>query len=265
MPIPIGVEDLCKEISTGLGVGFDAEGNLLVSLDDLNIDFIGGASISASLDMPVPNAGAAVKSILAQANAALAPLMPFFVLLDAFVAVAKLAMAVPDSLGPPPDPSALLKLLPDVTAKLEKVLALLPVVSIPKMVKKILVNIRTLLAEMRKQFLTMQVTYEGFAEVEDRAVELEAEFPEIAASLRVSIGCGTEQLDAQMQGLGNGMQPLKSLFGAVNILLALAAVPVELPDPGNLGGGGIASVTVTVDALDVLIGLLDVAIIAIPI
>lgn len=264
MPIPIGVEDLCKEISTGLGVGFDAEGNLLVSLDDLTIDFLGGASISASLDMQVPNAGAAVKSILAQANAALAPLMPFFILMDAFVAVAKLAMAVPDALLPP-DPSALLKLVPEVTAKLEKVLALLPPISIPKMVKKILLNIRTLLVEMRKQFLTMQVTYEGFGEVEARAAELEAEFPEISISLRASIGCGTEELDAQMQGLGNGMQPLKSLFGAVNILLQLAAVPVELPDPGSLGDGGVANISVTIDAIDVLVGLLDVAIVAIPV
>ena len=69
---------------------------------------------------------------LAQAiQPALTPLVPFFDVIDAIVAVFNCVKAIPDTLGPPPDPTALAVCIPELGEKVAKLLRLLPQLSLP--------------------------------------------------------------------------------------------------------------------------------------
>ena len=62
---------------------------------------------------------------------ALTPLVPVFNIIDTVVAVFNCIKAIPDSLGPPPDPTALAACLPDLAEKVDKLLKLIPQLSLP--------------------------------------------------------------------------------------------------------------------------------------
>ena len=62
---------------------------------------------------------------------ALTPLMPVFDIIDTVVAVFNCVKAIPDSLGPPPDPTALAACIPELAEKVSKLLKLIPQLSLP--------------------------------------------------------------------------------------------------------------------------------------
>lgn len=258
MPIELTSELLCKEI------------DVAVDLDALAIPFIGGMSFTASLpSVDIPDASAAVKAVLGQIGVALAPIQPLFIILDALTAVAKLSMAVPDALGPPPDPSKLIDAVADVVVKVGKLALIVPQLSIPITIKKVLLNINTLLIAVKVELHSLIDVLAELDATEARALELELEFPEIAANLRASIGCATEQADMQVGGLGTGLKPLKFLFQSINMLLDTAEIPKEdgtrLPDLEDLGGGGAAAIQPFLDALDVITQAVGTVLAVIPI
>ena len=51
-------------------------------------------------------------------QSALTPLVPVFTIIDTVVAVFNCVKAIPDSLGPPPDPSVIAACLPDLQRKI---------------------------------------------------------------------------------------------------------------------------------------------------
>ena len=62
---------------------------------------------------------------------ALTPLVPIFDIIDTVVAVFNCIKAIPDTLGPPPDPTVLAACLPDLAEKVAKLLKLIPQLSLP--------------------------------------------------------------------------------------------------------------------------------------
>lgn len=65
---------------------------------------------------------------------ALTPLVPLFDIIDTIVAVFNCIKAIPDTLGPPPDPTVLAACLPDLAEKVAKLLKLIPQLSLPLLI-----------------------------------------------------------------------------------------------------------------------------------
>lgn len=66
----------------------------------------------------------------------LAPLMPLFEIVDTIVAIFNCVKALPDSLGPPPDPTVLAACIPELGEKIAQLLKLLPQLSLPLLLKQ---------------------------------------------------------------------------------------------------------------------------------
>src|SRR5689334_19673536 len=69
---------------------------------------------------------------------ALTPLVPFFDIIDTIVALYNCIKAIPDALGPPPDPTVLAACLPDLAEQINKLLRLLPQLSLPLLIRRLL-------------------------------------------------------------------------------------------------------------------------------
>jgi len=105
------------------------------------ITFPGGATLSQVLaaGSEIPDPIDSVTNLLAQANAGLAPRVPVFNIIDAVIAVFNCIKAIPDSLGPPPDPTKLAECIPDLAEKVDALLKLIPQLSVPLLVVGIIV------------------------------------------------------------------------------------------------------------------------------
>ncbi len=62
---------------------------------------------------------------------ALTPLVPLFNIIDTVVAVFNCIKAIPDTLGPPPDPTAIAACIPELAEKVNALLRLIPQLSLP--------------------------------------------------------------------------------------------------------------------------------------
>jgi phage baseplate assembly protein W len=107
--------------------------DLKVTSQELCITFPGGAEMCVQIP-GVPDPTDVSKQLLAQANAALAPLVPIFNIVDAIIALFNCVKAIPDSLGPPPDPTKLAECIPDLAKKIDQLLKLIPQLSIPVLI-----------------------------------------------------------------------------------------------------------------------------------
>jgi hypothetical protein len=114
------VEELCSLLDT-----FDG---------DLCLVFPGGAEVCSFFETFPPSLLGITRSLLAQASAGLAPLQPIFDIIETIVAVVDCLQAIPDTIGPPPNPDALRACIPNLLAKIERLLALLPQLSLPLLV-----------------------------------------------------------------------------------------------------------------------------------
>ena len=87
---------------------------------------------------------------------ALTPLMPVFDIIDTVVAVFNCVKAIPDSLGPPPDPTALAACIPELAEKVSKLLKLIPQLSLPYTIIGIIDLVIDTLRQARDQLLHLQ-------------------------------------------------------------------------------------------------------------
>ena len=77
--------------------------------DPLSITLPGGVSMESI-------------NLMEQIQPALTPLMPLFDIIDTVVAVFNCIKAIPDTLGPPPDPTVLAACIPELAEKVAKLL-----------------------------------------------------------------------------------------------------------------------------------------------
>src|SRR5678816_1818139 len=119
MPIP-DLKSICVELT--------------VQPQNLSVTFPGGASLDAELpDVGGPDRMERSKQLLAQANAALAPLGPVFNLIDVALALFNAVKAIPDAISHL-DPSKITDALPDLANKAARIAAIVPQLSVPLMI-----------------------------------------------------------------------------------------------------------------------------------
>src|SRR5690606_13640946 len=127
--------------------------------------------------------------LFAQLNSVLAPMTPFFNMLDVVKALVDCVQAIPDCLVPP-DPTPLAQCLPTLLEKLQKLLEMLPPVWVPKMVKAAIDVLITAMLGLRTDVATM---IEEQAEIVDAATKA-AEVGNV--ELQLALDCAQGDLDA---------------------------------------------------------------------
>jgi hypothetical protein len=201
--------------------------DLKVASQELCITFPGGAEMCVQVP-GVPDPTDVSKQLLAQANAALAPLVPIFNIVDAILALFNCVKAIPDSLGPPPDPTKLAECIPDLAKKIDQLLKLIPQLSIPVLIAGLIDVLLFYLQGFRGQLQAVIAHQARLLAAATRAAELGN------VQLRTVVDCATGQMDAYLQNLNEGMKPLNRLVGLLNLFLQLAGLP-PIPDFKNLG------------------------------
>ena len=189
----------------------------------------GGATLSQVLaaGSEIPDSLDSATNLLSQAAPAMAPLVPMFNILDAVIAVFNAVKAVPDSLGPPPDPSVLAELIPEAAKKVDALLKLIPQLSVPLLVVGIIDCIIAFLEGIKSQ---LEAIVEQFAQIADAATKAD----ELGdANLALVVDCANDNVSIQLQAMNDSLGPMNQLIGVLNIFLGLIGLP-EVPAFGAL-------------------------------
>lgn len=230
MPIP-DLETLCVELA--------------VTPQRLSIAFPGGASLDPELpDLGVADPVQLSKQLLAQANAALAPLGPVFNLVDLALALVKAVNAIPDAISHL-DPSEITDALPELAQKASKLLALVPQASVPRMIVGLIDTLLAYLGGLAGQLRALIDQQVRIQKAEDRA----AEFGN--AQLQAVADCSKHHVAAQLQSLSESVTPVNRLIALVNVFAQLAGLG-PLPELPSLGSDAAASLQLLEGAVQAL-------------
>jgi phage-related protein len=214
---------------------------------DLCVTFPGGATVCSYTEGFPPSLLNLVRSLLGQANSAMAPLSPIFDIIGAIAAVLECIQAIPDSLGPPPDPSKLAECIPNLVEKVEKLLLLLPQLSVPLMVVGLL---DTLILMLDAAIAELNSVIGLLARISRaRAVN--------APGLLSIIDCGERTVTAQLsniEGLFASINPLITIINTLGGLAGLAEIPSF---DGGLGEDPSAAIAPLETIRDSLAGIRD--------
>ena len=173
---------------------------------------------------------------------ALTPLMPLFDIIDTVVAVFNCVKAIPDSLGPPPDPTALAACIPELAEKVAKLLRLIPQLSLPYTIIGIIDLVIDTLRQARSQLMHLQQQMQQILGAIDRATELED------AGLMAITSCAQANVAQEAANVGKSLASLGKLIGILNIFLGIVGGP-EVPDLSNLAGRPLDEVVPPIDAI----------------
>jgi len=199
----------------------------------LCITMPGGASICASY----PTAGLAssiaiMKSLLGQASTALAPLMPFFRIIECLDAV-KSILYDPDKF---------------FTA-LAEVLGMLPALNVAYVVISALDVLLAYLTGLYACLQSYVLQVAAIAAAATKATTLGC------PALTLQADCANAQLVLQMANVNNGMAPLNALIATMNILLGMVLGMPTIPTLATLGSdpaAALAPLQVMIDAIHVV-------------
>lgn len=222
---------LCVSVNTGPG--------------ELCITFPGGATLCAQAGYDFGDPAAITRALFAQVNSSLMPLTPMFNTIDVAMKIVECIKAIPATIGPPPDPTALAKALPGLLEALEKLVAILPPLSIPKLVVDIIRAIVMGLIGLKGE-LTALIRQQA------RIIELATKAAKPGNIVLLSVlDCATQNFDAQLANLNTGLAPLNRLIGVVNALMEMAGLK-PLPALDDLGDDPEAALSILDDFIDVL-------------
>lgn len=213
MPIP-DLTSICVELT--------------VHPQSLSVTFPGGASIDAQLpEVGVPDPMELSKQLLAQANAALAPLGPVFNLIDVALALFNAVKAIPDAISRL-DPSKITEVLPDLTNKTARIAALVPQLSVPLMILGLIDALLVFLGGLAGQLRAIIDQQVRIQNAENRAAELGN------AQLQAVVDCSKHHVSAQLQSLAESVAPVNRIIALINVFAQLAGLG-PLPDMSSLG------------------------------
>jgi hypothetical protein len=173
---------------------------------------------------------------------ALTPLVPLFDIIDTVVAVFNCVKAIPDALGPPPDPTILAACIPELGEKVSKLLRLLPPLSLPLTVIGLIDLVIDALEQARRQLVQLQQQVLQILNAIDRATELED------AGLMAITTCARTNVAQEAANVGKALASLGKMIGLLNLFLGMVGAP-EVPDLSNLAGRPLDDVVPLIDDL----------------
>lgn len=182
--------------------------------------------------------------VLAQAQSALAPLVPMFRVLEVLVAVKNCIEGTLDLAQVPPDPTKLLDCLPALTEKLAQILAMLPQFSIPAMVVTLIDCITGELIRLRNYIAGILAQVQRALAVIQRASELGD------ANLSLIGVCASDRAAAQLDDRLKALIVLGRLLGFIRLFLSLipGGLDEKVPDLSTILDSPIDDVLGPIDA-----------------
>lgn len=167
--------------------------------------------------------------VLRVAQPALAPLTPFFQLLDVILGVVKVLQAIPGAFSAPPDPTGIVSALADLAPKIEKVAGLVPQLSIPLTVVSALDASINLLQQASTRLDSIDALAQKVTAATGRAQTLgDAQLAQLAS-------CAQEDVQTATANLIRELTPLAGVLALLGPLLALVGGPA-LPGLDSLKG-----------------------------
>lgn len=173
---------------------------------------------------------------------ALTPLMPVFDIIDAVVAAFNCIQAIPDAFGPPPDPSVIAACIPELGAKVTKLLQLIPQLSLPLTIVGIIDMVIGELQKARAEFVHLQSQLTQLTSAVDRAAELED------AELEAITNCVRNNIAREAGNVGKQLASLGKLMGILGLFMGMIGGP-DIPDLSSLSGQPLDQVIAPIDAL----------------
>ena len=210
----------------------------------LCVRFPGGVKVCATVGLEFGDIAAITRSLFAAINSSLTPLNPFFDMIDVVKAILDCIQAIPDLIGPPPDPGKLLDCIPTLIQKIAVLLELLPPYSIPIMVKDIC-------AALASFMLGLKLELTAFLAQEQRILAAATAAAKTPA-LQVVVDCANANLAIALANLNAAGGPLNRLIGDVNALAQAVGLPT-LPTLDDLGANAAAAL----ETLDPVIAILQ--------
>lgn len=186
---------------------------------------------------------------------ALAPLVPLFNIVDTIVALFNCIKAIPDTLGPPPDPTALAECVPELAEKVSQLLKLIPMLSLPLMIVGLIDLVINTLAQARDVLVHLQIQMEQILNAIDRATDLDD------AGLMAIIQCAQANVAQEAANVGKMLASLGKLIGLINLFMGMIGGP-KIPDLSDLAGQPLDDV---IEPLDAIIEVLTTARDAVPV
>ena len=186
---------------------------------------------------------------------ALTPLMPIFNIIDAVVAAFECIKAIPQTIGPPPDPTALATAIPALAQKVGKLLGLIPQLSLPLTVVGLIDLIIDTLRKTRDRLLHLQQRLESVSAATSLAIELGD-----PGLLDIAL-CAEANVAQEAANIGKALGSIGQLIALMNIFLGMIGGP-EIPDLSELSGKPLEQV---LEPLDAIVGVLENARAAVPV
>ncbi|QRK08570.1 hypothetical protein F0U61_41070 [Archangium violaceum] len=182
------------------------------------------------------------QELLKAIQPALTPLMPLFDIVDAVIAVFDCIKAIPDSLGPPPDPSALVASISKLAEKVMKLLRLIPQLSLPYTIIGTIDLILDTLQKARGQLLHLLQRMQQIQGAIDKAGQLGD------PGLLAIAGCAQANVAQEAANTGKALASLSKLVALLNIFLGMVGAP-EVPDLTSLSGRPLNEAIAPLDAI----------------
>ena len=173
---------------------------------------------------------------------ALTPLVPLFNIIDTVVAVFNCIKAIPDTLGPPPDPTAIAACIPELAEKVNALLRLIPQLSLPYTIIGIIDLVIDALRQARTQLLHLQAQMQQITGAIDRATDLDD------AGLMAITSCAQANVAQEAANVGKSLAALGKLIGLINLFMGMVGGP-EIPDLSNLAGRPLDDVVPPLNAI----------------
>jgi hypothetical protein len=162
----------------------------------------------------------------AQIGPAMAPLTPLFNVLDTVIAVYRCVKAIPDAITSL-DPSELLDCLPALAALVDQLLKLVPMMSVPKLVKQALLTLAMLLRGIASDFVYTQTLLERIANAIDRAAQLDD------VRMNGFLVCAQDDVNKTVSATSQALKGIGRIILLINIFMGLIGGP-EIPCFGSL-------------------------------
>lgn len=208
----------------------------------------GGIAICATPIGEFPTNGQIARSLIGQANSALAPLIPIFNIIEAVLSVVDFAKTVPEVIS---NPKAVVDALEKVIETAAALASLIPQLSIPLAIIDLLDLLICALKAIRDDLTAIIAMQLKIAAAQAQAAE--------NPTLLVQITCAQGKLDAVLASTKANIQPLGRFINIINIFMSLIGLdPIPLVELGD-------DASEALDALDPIIDTLETIRNAIPV
>jgi hypothetical protein len=214
-------------------------------------------AVDDPFEIPLPG-GVSLEDVdpLQMLQSALAPLAPLFKVLDVVMQIFACIKAIPDAVGLPPDPSGLFACVPELAKKIAALLELLPILTIPILVKRVIKLVARALSKVRARLIALEEQVRMIESAIDRAKKLQDPgLMAIAQCARANVAQEGENLMKSLAGVGR-------ILLIIQLFMSFIPGAPQIPDLSSLTGQPLDAV---VEPLDAIISALDVAYHAIPI